>query len=1272
MEKQIELKQVNSHEDVVILKELKKDHHDKKQHKENKENKEEDQKEEEKKKEKGSFGLSIFDIAELIKKYDFRNFIEELEEIEKMGATDGIIKMLKTNLTTGLNENDEKDFAERKEIFGSNLIEQDEVPHFCWFVWEALGDFMLRILIITASVQIALGASPLATNPQRDWIEGLAMIVAILVVVTVGSCVNYLKETKFAELNDRNAAMVKSLIRRSGKEFLISPDDILVGDIIQVNGLIPCDGYLVNSIGQILVDESSLTGESDLIEKDTYERCMNKAHEFRGKNPNKHSVPSPFLFSGTTISDGEGWIVAMSVGVYSKKGDIETQVKQNKENEDSKTPLEKKLDTIAGDIAYFGLASGVVTLIALFIRFGITYADEKEYYEELLANPIPGVIPTNPKDTLSGRIIRILMLCLAVIVVAIPEGLPLAVTLSLAFSVGKMMDDQNLVRKMHACETMGGATYICSDKTGTLTENKMNICAIFNGSTEIDTKSANVGNENINDENDNKKEGQKRKRNTVDWRPYFNNNERYYNLLLECIVTNLTMNVDEEDNITKESKTDLAFSNLVLNFGNSLSGLMKKHKVFYKENLKRIPFNSDRKKMSTIVSDSSYPTGHRIYMKGASEIVLKACTHIINPDNLSSRLMTDEENEKIKNIRNNFADLTYRTITVAYKDISEEQAVNYQEKVDHQILVEKTGFTMVALMGIKDTLRQGVTKAIETCHKAGINVMMVTGDLKETAIAISKECGIWTLPLDQKEIPQYYSMTGEDFFNAIEGIECETCNKDESLCKCPKTKLQAEERDLDEDKIQKQKVKNMEKFELIMKDLRVLARSRAHDKFALVLGLKKLNYVVAVTGDGTNDAKALSKANVGFAMGLGGSDVAKMSADILILDDNFASIVKAVRWGRNIYDCIRKFIQFQLTVNVTACLLVFISSCIGSETPITAIQMLWLNLIMDSLGSVALASEPPHDEILNRPPNDHNEYIINPNMFKHIFGHSAVLFCLIIGIYLKGSDFIPESDLERINESRIIANCYKWPGKDQSGVTDGKYNIIAGSMAHWPATVYLKPHVTEAECGVYYRHNNMSAALVEFKNLYGNSAHMTIMFNIFVWYTVCNQINSHVLNDEFNVVGTVFKNLTFIIIIISECILQVLIVQFGSTAFAVSVRGISPQQWGIVIGFSLLAFPVSIILKTYPYENCLVAAYNFFAKLFNAMFPCCKSEDKVDEKAESEHNKLNSQIEVKKEHSLEKGERKSSKKKSVIETIRPGHQSEHRNISKMRSNKELN
>ena len=428
---------------------------------------------------------------------------------------------------------------------------------------------------------------------------------------------------------------------------------------------------------------------------------------------------------------------------------------------------------------------------------------------------------------------------------------------------------------------------------------------------------------------------------------------------------------------------------------------------------------------------------------------------------------------------------------------------------------------MLAIVGIKDTLREGVPEAISKCHNAGITVVMVTGDNKDTAIAISKECKIWNLP-QGSEIPENYSMEGKDFFKRIGGVECEICDKDNADCLCPKTKREALEKNIDLSKIQSQRIKDMKEFKTIVKDLRVLARSRPFDKYALVMGYRKLDCVVAVTGDGTNDAQALSKSDVGFAMGIEGTDVAKDAADIIILNDNFASIVCAVKWGRNIYDCIRKFIQFQLTVNITACVLVFVCACIGNETPISAIQMLWLNMIMDSLGSMALATEPPHDNILDRKPNSRNEYIINYMMWKHILGHSVSLLVILLVIYLHGPQFLKEDYPQRRAEADIVAFCYGvYPGRAPEGDT---YYIMSGSISDWTSKVPLLRGKTKLECGNYAGSQEMSLGLKTYINSNGNTSQMTIMFNIFVIYTLFNQVNARVIDDGYNILYNITKN----------------------------------------------------------------------------------------------------------------------------------------------------
>ena len=1204
---------------------------------------------------RGPYGISKREIADIFDKYDHRNFIEEVVALDKIGGIKGIAAALQTDINNGIGKND--DLEVRESLFGSNAVEEDPLPNFCFYVWETLGDLMLRILIVAGVVQISLGASPLSLHPDKDWVEGISIIVAVLIVVTVGSYTNYSKEKKFKELNDRNAAMQTYSIKRNGEIFKDLPDKILVGDLVKIGygSNVPADGLLISTEGIIKMEESSLTGESDLIEKETIEACLKKSKEYEGRETNKHTISSPLIFSGTEVREGGGWFIALAVGSHSKKGQIQESVVQSQENDDSKTPLETKLDNIATQIGYFGMAAGVCTLIALFIRFGVTYPKSVESYEnsykewENLGKLGPE--PSDPKKTVSNTVIGIILLCVAIIVVAIPEGLPLAVTLSLAFSIKKMMNDNNLVRKMYACETMGGANYICSDKTGTLTKNEMNIFQLFNGKTSIDVSSfTSVSDENLKDENS------KIRSKSINPLDYFS--QEYLDLLVVSLACNLQMDIDENEEIRNESKTDLPFAKLLKKFDIALFPIQTKFKVNNAQETNRIPFSSSRKKMSTVVNHSSFPTGYRLFTKGASEIVLKSVSEYLNPNNGQKITKTDEDYEKFKEIINSYANLTLRTICVAYKDITENEANDYlsQDSQGNNI-IENNGFTMVCIVGIKDTLREGVKEAIAECHKAGITVVMVTGDLKETAVAISKECGIWTLKPNE-EVPEYFSMTGEEFFTAIGGIECSVCGKDIKDCEDPKTKAQALKKGVDPEKVQHHKIKDMKVFYKISKDLRVLARSRPLDKYALVLGLRTLENVVAVTGDGTNDAQALSKSDVGFAMGIAGTDVAKDAADIIILDDNFASIIKAVIWGRNIYDCIRKFIQFQLTVNLTACVLVFVTACIGSETPITAIQMLWLNMIMDSLGSLALATEPPHEEILHRKPNSRNEHIINYLMWKHIIANSILLFTILIVLYLIGHEFLPEEDPFRIAEAKIIFDCYgKWPG---SPPVNDKYTVIAGSNVNWPSTQHLKITSSKLNCGLYAKEQDMNLAFLTYKSAYGNTSHMTILFNVFVFFTLFNQINSRIINDDVNIFYNISKNLYFILIVIVEMGLQAILIQFGSSAFSTCYGGLTGIQWGICIGFGSSTFLLTFIMKFVKLEIFIQSCFEKISRK-NKIFDI---NDNLIADQEKLSNSINN-IEAKKKLSKE-----SSKKRTFMDNMRRPSKLDNKLSSKMRLPKE--
>ena len=389
----------------------------------------------------------------------------------------------------------------------------------------------------------------------------------------------------------------------------------------------------------------------------------------------------------------------------------------------------------------------------------------------------------------------------------------------------------------------------------------------------------------------------------------------------------------------------------------------------------------------------------------------------------------------------------------------------------------------------------------------------------------------------------------------------------------------AEKNKTEPKEIKKDRIKDLNNFSKIIKNLKVLARSQPIHKYALVLGLKTLNKVVGVTGDGTNDAPALSKSDVGFAM-FAGTDIAKAASDIIIMDNNFSSLITAIIYGRNIYDNIRKFLQFQLSTNCCACILVFICACIGAKSPLSSIQMLWINLIMDSLGSLALATEPPYEELLNRPPTKKNElnrpptkkneFIINGKMFKHIILQSVAQILILVLLYQYAPNFIKEDNLVRQAENRIIEFCYEeYPGKNPD-------YIINGMRSKWTSDIKMKGY-NESFCGKYK--DSLDCAFDIYFESNSGTTHMSILYNIFIFYILFNQLNCRIIDDSFNIFERIHKSIFFIIIIIFEVILQIIIIFFGNLSFQIVKEGLSAKQWGICIGFSAISFVISILGK---------------------------------------------------------------------------------------------
>ena len=889
------------------------------------------------------------------------------------------------------------------------------------------------------------------------------------------------------------------------------------------------------------------------------------------------------------------------------------------------------MERIAELIGYFGIGAGAVTLVALMIRFAISFSQELKDYDE--ASDTEGIITsilfnfpylqhdeklmqhvdndlTDPRISVAKQILDIIILCVSIIVVAIPEGLPLAVTLSLAFSIKKMMDYNNLVRKMHACETMGGANYICTDKTGTLTKNEMSVFQVLTGSWNKELQ------QNLAVDEVGKLDAKKNDPNEIqlireDHKTLFSN-DSFWDILKVAIALNVDCSIKklDKENINGDmeicetkNKTDKAFIDFLYRFRSPIS--VEKDKYLNSEDsFKQFPFDSKRKRMTTFVKSKDFPTGYRLFSKGGGENARVFCHYYLEPDTCNKKQLDDSVSMKIKQSIEEFNKDKLRSLYIAYKDITKEEYENCEKPQKNNKLIDEYDLVFLTVFGIKDSLRDGVKEAVRKCHEASVNVVMVTGDNIVTATAIAKDCGILGQDVDLKNLGpndieedpesmndpskkdayiktlvenQPKAMTGNSFYNAVGGLICEVCQKDTNLCKCPKTeseaKQNAEKYHEPQKKVKKDVIKDMQNFQKITEKLRVMARSQPLHKYALVLGLKTLKNVVAVTGDGTNDAPALSKSDVGFAM-FAGTDIAKEASDIVIIDNNFSSIVTAIIYGRNIYDNIRKFLQFQLSVNFCACILVFVCACVGNETPLTPIQMLWVNLIMDSLGSLALATEPPYEELLQREPTKRNESIINGKMWKHIILQSLCQIILLVILYFLAPKFVKEQNLVRLAENRILKFCYNdFPGDVE--------HIVYGVDFKWPRDNRLI-HSHKAFCGKYANRQNLNEAYTEYVNANCATVHMSMIFNIFVFYTLFNQINCRVIDDSFNILVRINRSLLFILICLCEIGLQVAIIYVGKSPFHIINDGFTGEQWGICIGFSAITFVVSFLVKLIP------------------------------------------------------------------------------------------
>lgn len=922
------------------------------------------------------YGVTVQQLRELMETRGH----EAIQRIQdEYGGIQDLCRKLYTSPTDGLSGS-AADLEHRRATFGANSIPPKPPKTFLQLVWEALQDMTLIILQVAAFVSLVLafiepedhdaaahGKPKEPGESEAGWIEGVAILVSVVIVVLVTAFNDYTKERQFRGLQSRIEQEHKFAVIRGGEVHQIGVTEIVVGDICQVKygDLLPADGIIIQS-NDLKIDESTLTGESDHVKKGEH--------------------IDPMLFSGTHVMEGSGKVLVSAVGVNSQAGIILTllgaahteskeQKKKKKKNkadeeaamsgnshlgnitanthveparadsivaasspaEDSnprkeKSVLQAKLTKLAIQIGYVGSTIAVLTVIILVVR-------------HLIEVFVAEGRPWRSSDT--QHIVNCFIIGVTVLVVAVPEGLPLAVTLSLAYSVKKMMKDNNLVRHLDACETMGNATSICSDKTGTLTTNRMTvvqsyICGVtYKSSPKYENLPPAVAEKIV------------------------------YGISVNSAYTSRVLPPENPGELLKQvgNKTECALLGFVLDLGKDYQSVRDDipeemlHKVY--------TFNSVRKSMSTVIPLDG-GRGYRVYTKGASEIVMKKCSFILGTNGQLENFKQEDQDRLVRTIIEPMASNGLRTIGIAYKDYiltgsntkANEVAITQEPDWEDEDNIVKD-LTCLCVVGIEDPVRPEVPEAIRKCQRAGITVRMVTGDNVNTARSIALKCGI--------------IKPGDDFL-VLEGKELNRRIRDSSG--------EIQQALLDK----------------VWPRLRVLARSSPQDKYNLVKGIieskvRENREVVAVTGDGTNDGPALKKADVGFAMGIAGTDVAKEASDIILTDDNFTSIVKAVMWGRNVYDSIAKFLQFQLTVNTVAVIVAFTGACAIRDSPLKAVQMLWVNLIMDTLASLALATELPTSNLLLRKPYGRTKPLISRTMMKNILGHAiyqlTVIFLLL-------------------------------------------------------------------------------------------------------------------------------------------------------------------------------------------------------------------------------------------------------------------------------------
>ncbi|KAJ4151814.1 plasma membrane calcium [Fusarium oxysporum] len=937
---------------------------------------------------------------------------KSLDVLKGLGGLPGLARSLNVDLKAGLSVDElNTQNCPRIKVFGRNQLPPKKPKSIWRLAWITFQEAVLIMLTVAGTISLALGlyetfgVSHQPGDPTPvDWVEGVAILGAVLIVVVVASHNDWQKEKAFVKLNTKKDDREVKVIR-SGKSMLVNVADVVVGDVLNLEpgDLIPADGIFIDG-HNVKCDESTVTGESDALKKTPGAKCF-------VDDPMRTKEPDPFIISGSRVLEGMGTFVVTSVGVNSSFGKIMMSVRTDIES----TPLQKKLEGLAVAIAKLGGGASLLMFFILLFRFCAS---------------LPG--DDRPAEEKASTFVDLLVVAIAIIAVAVPEGLPLAVTLALAFATTRLLKENNLVRVLRACETMGNATCICSDKTGTLLQPAVSV-------PPASPPTSPPGHPTSPPET--------RK------------------LITQSVAINSTAfeGTNEGDAAFIGSKTETA----LLQLAKDHLGMQSLSEARANEQIVLIePFNSVKKYMLAVIKVQA---GYRVLIKGASEIMVSFCSTEANP---TTGAVEPLDRKAADDAIMAFARKSLRTIGLVYKD--------FEEMPDLENLGD---LTLLGIVGIQDPVREGVPQAVQNARRAGVVTRMVTGDNLVTARAIATECGIFTDGI---------VMEGPDF------------------------------RKLSEEELDK-----------IIPRLQVLARSSPDDKRILVTRLKVLGETVAVTGDGTNDAPALKAADIGFSMGISGTEVAKEASEIILMDDNFASIITALKWGRAVNDAVQKFLQFQITVNITAVLLSFVTSMYDDkmEPILKAVQLLWINLIMDTMAALALATDPPTDSILDRPPQPKSAPLITMNMWKMIIGQSIFQVVVVLVLYFAGDSIL------------------------------GYNTSIAAEKLQLD----------------------------------------TIIFNMFVWMQIFNELNCRRLDNKFNVFVGIHRNLFFILINAIMIGLQIGIVFIGGRVFDIDTDGLNGVQWAISILIAAFSLPWGVLVRIFPDEWFAKVVY-FFAPPFVAVY----------------------------------------------------------------------